>query len=255
MVKLAMAQMGETADLGRNLRRMAEMAREAAARRVAMAVFPECALTGYGPACHKSAADFDAEAVDAAVESLRELANETGVTLAAGAHLPREDGWTNSVLLITPRGKMPHRYDKAHLFGRDGEFYRPGRERPEVITTPAGKVGMQNCFDLRFPELFRVLALDGAEIIIVPSHVHGRETMWKGPVVDGHVRSRAAENGRFIVFVNTAGAIQNAPSMAADPKGCMVAVCAPKREELCVFDVDLGMVNDEFLRCRRTDLY
>lgn len=254
-LKLALAQMAESADLGRNLRRMERMAAEAARSGAAMVVFPECALTGYGPACHRSAGDFDAEAVLAAVAELRALARETGLTISAGAHLPSPQGWTNSVLLIHPAARAHARYDKVHLFGRDSEFYQPGRERPEVAKTPFARIGLQNCFDLRFPELFRALALKGAQIILVPSHIHGREDMWKAPVIEGHISSRAAENGRFVVFVNAAGAVQNAPSMAADPRGCIVGVCAPKREQLLLVDLDLSMVNDAFLRCRRPELY
>jgi predicted amidohydrolase len=254
-LKLAMAQMGESADLGRNLRRIGEMAREAASKGARLAVFPECALTGYGPACHRSAAEFDAEAVAAAVEELRGVAREARLTLVAGAHLPGEGGWTNSILLFTPGGRAPARYDKVHLYGRDAEFYRAGRKRPDVVRTPAGRLGMQNCFDIRFPELYRGLALRGAELLLTPAHIHGRADMWKGPVIEGHMRSRAAENGRFVVFVNTAGAAQNVPSMTADPRGCLAGACRPRREEVALVEIDLGLVNDAFLRCRREELY
>ena len=84
-VRLALAQMAESPDLGRNLRRMTALAEEAAGGGARLVLFPECALTGYGPACHRDPADFDAEAVAAAVAALRDVSRAAGVALVAGA--------------------------------------------------------------------------------------------------------------------------------------------------------------------------
>ena len=116
-------------------------------------------------------------------------------------------------------------------------------------------MGLQACFDIRFPEPFRALALAGAQMIVVPSHVHGKSDMWKNPVFEAHVRSRAAENGRFVVFVNAAGPEQNVPSMIADPRGELVAKCHKAARHLLVARLAVHRVSDDFLRCRRTDLY
>ena len=97
--------------------------------------------------------------------------------------------------------------------------------------------------------------LEGAGIIFVPSHIHGKAGMWKGPVIEGHVRSRAAENGRYVVFVNAAGPEQNVPSMIADPRGELIARCRRGVRQLLVARLDLRKVNDDFLLSRRTDLY
>ncbi len=253
-VRLALAQMAESPDLGRNLRRMTALAEEAAGGGARLVLFPECALTGYGPACHRDPADFDAEAVAAAVAALRDVSRAAGVALVAGAHLPAPGGWTNSALLISPR-RAPARYDKTHLYGQDSRYYRAGSRPSEPLRAAGLCLGMQICFDLRFPEPFRRLALQGVQAVAVPAHIAGRADMWKGPVIEAHVRSRAAENGRFVLFINAAGPDQNAPSMIADPRGCLLAACRPRREELLLAELDLDQVSDAFIACRRPDLY
>lgn len=254
-IVLAVAQARQTDHLGRNLREIAEFVEMARQARAQIVCFPECALTGYGPVHHESSAGFDPDAVQAAVTEVKEIARTAGVAVAVGTHLPLDGGWSNSVLLLDTRGRLVSRYDKAHLYGRDPEYYRGGRERPSVVKTAGVRVGMQICFDIRFPEPFRALSLDGAELTIVPSHIHGKAGMWKGPVMEAHVRTRAAENGRFVAFVNASGPEQNAPSMVANPRGELVGRCRKRARRLLVVRLDLGEVNNDFLMCRRTDLF
>ena len=75
---------------------------------------------------------FDPDAVEAAVQEVRDLARVAKVGIVLGAHLPFAGGWSNSALLIGPSGRVLGRYDKAHLYARDPEFYRAGRERPSA---------------------------------------------------------------------------------------------------------------------------
>ena len=252
---VGIAQVRQSADMRANLAQIAEfveMARRAGARIVC---FPECALTGYGPVHHASSAGLDPEAVEAAVTQVKKMARTARMAIVVGAHLPLEGGWSNSVLLIDSRSRLVTRYDKAHLYGRDAEFYRAGRARPSVAKVAGVRVGLQICFDIRFPEPFRTLSLEGAQLIFVPSHIHGKADMWKGPVIEAHVRSRAAENGRFVAFANAAGPDQNVPSMVADPRGELIGRCRRKARQLLVARIDLKKVNDEFLMCRRKDLF
>jgi len=254
-ITVGVAQMRETNDLGRNLREIGRFGETAARAGVDVLVFPECALTGYGPAYHESSSAFDVDAVAAAIEETRALARKERMALVLGAHLPLEGGWSNSALLIGPDGRIAARYDKAHLYGLDAEFYRAGRAPPPVAAVLGAAVGIEICFDLRFPEMSRRLALDGAQVIAIPSHIHGRKDMWKRPVIEAHVRSRAAENGRYVVFANAAGPYQNAPSMIADPRGEVPALARRGARELLLARLDLDRVQDDLVRCRRQDLF
>jgi len=251
---LGIAQMRESKHLGRNLREIAQFAETAATADVNLLCFPECALTGYGPAYHESSSGFDPDAVEAGMAEVRGIARALHMTIVIGTHLSLAGGWTNSALVVRSDGRIVSRYDKAHLYGLDVEFYRAGRERPAVVAVKGVRVGLQICFDIRFPEPFRLLSTEGAQVIFVPSHIHGPTEMWKGPVITSHVSSRAAENQRFVVFANAAGRHQNVPSMIADPRGEMIVRGRRGAQQLLVAELDLHQVSDDFLQSRRTDL-
>jgi deaminated glutathione amidase len=146
--------------------------------------------------------------------ALREIARETGVWLLIGSlavDISREPGipegerrLANRSYLIDATGALVARYDKIHMFDVDlagGESYResnafrPG-ERAVLAETPWGALGMTICYDLRFPQLYRVLARAGADFLAIPSSF----TVPTG-IAHWHVllRARAIENGCFVI--------------------------------------------------------
>ncbi len=254
-VILGIAQMRESSDIGRNLREIADFCVRARRTGAEILCFPECAVTGYGPWYHESPAAFDPDMVDAAIMEVRATARDMRLVLIAGAHVSVNGGWLNTAFVLGSNGRLLTRYDKAHLYHSDLEFYSAGTKRPEVASARGVRLGLQICFDVRFPEPFRLLSLAGAQVIAVPSHIHGKRDMWKGPVIEAHVRSRAAENGRYVVFVNAAGPEQNVASMVANPQGEVIARCRRASRQLLLAKLDLSKVNDDLLRSRRTDLY
>jgi len=252
---VALAQVRQTDDIGRNLRTIGRFIARAQHARADLVCFPETALTGYGPALHESSARWDCDAVEAAVAEIRELARDARVAVVLGTHLSLNGGWTNSTLLIRRDGRIVGRYDKAHLYKRDPEYYRAGRERARAFPLHGNRIGLQICFDIRFPQPFRALALAGAKLIVVPSYIHGAHGMWKNPVIAAHAASRAGENGRFVAFVNAAGRTQNVPSLVANPRGEIVAKCRRAAEQFLTVELDMTAPNDDVLMCRRSDLY
>jgi predicted amidohydrolase len=145
-------------------------------------------------------------AEDPVVAGLRQAAEALGVWLLIGSALVRrEDGKAaNRSVLVSPRGEITAAYDKLHMFdvdlptgetARESATYEPG---DQAVTATAGdlKLGMTVCYDLRFPALYRALALAGAEVMTIPSAftLPTGEAHW-----DVLMRARAIETGAFVL--------------------------------------------------------
>jgi nitrilase len=161
---------------------------------------------------------------------LSEMALRHKITLVGGTSLvPAEPGRVhNRCNVISPEGKLLAHYDKIHLFDvnvgaethRESALTKPGSS-PVTVETPCGKLGLSICYDLRFPELFTALALDGAQIIIMSAAF----TSSTGPAHwELLLRARAVETQCFILASNQWGKHQNGyktwgHSMIVDPWG------------------------------------
>jgi predicted amidohydrolase len=168
MVKVAAVQMQPALmDKGFNLDKITGFARQAADQGCQLAVFPECALTGY--ALTKDEAVSIAEPIPGpASEALSLLSTELGMAIMVGT-LEADDAnhLYNTAILVDPGG-LRACYRKTHLptLGVD-RYVTPGDALPAPTETAFGRAGMLICYDLRFPEPARVLALGGAQLILV----------------------------------------------------------------------------------------
>lgn len=190
--------------------------------------------------------------------SLSELAKKLGIFLLAGSYneLPAEGApdqrMHNTSLLLGPDGAVLGKYQKIHLFdvtvgeklvARESAHNQPG-SHAVTVPTPFGMVGMTVCYDVRFPELYRSLALAGARLFVVPSNFAERTGRDHWEVM---LRARAIENGAFVIAPATygnGGGSFNAygRSMIVDPWGTVVA-CAPDAEGVTIATLDLGRVD------------
>ncbi len=238
-VKVAVAQMdpklGENAV---NLARILALYREAAGQGARLVVFPECAVSGYGfatlEAGHAAAETIPGPATDALAAACR----ETGAYAVVGL-LEREDAERvyNSAALIGPEGVVGV-YRKAHLplLGVD-RFTTPGNSGFRVWDVAIGRVGIAICYDLRFPEATRVLALAGADIIALP-------TNWPDGSQNAPqfvTRTRALENRVFLLACNRCGEESGfwffGHSQIADPGGNVLAE-AGDGEAICYAEIE-----------------
>jgi predicted amidohydrolase len=126
---------------------------------------------------------------------------------------------TNSSVVFT-RGRRIHRYDKIHLFRpcKDHLYFHPGREAKTFVFRTAGgekvRAGVVICFDLRFPELVRLLALQGMQVLLVPARwPRKRDDAWRTLL-----KARAIENQIFVAGCNALGE-EGGPSYVFDPSG------------------------------------
>ncbi len=206
-----------------------------------VAVLPEMWTTGYSIGrLHEQAERMDGTVV----EELRSIAIVQNMYIVAGSMAMEKNGrFYNTSLIISPQGGMVGSYDKIHLFSLYNEQAMftagAGRMVAEVAGVPSG---VAICYDVRFPELGRALAQDGAKIVYIPAE-------W--PEVRGYawelaVKSFAMSNQVFVCAVNCVGTFKGKEfyghSMLVSPWGVPV-VQGGTAEEILYVDVDIAEVD------------
>lgn len=206
-----------------------------------------------------------AESLDGpGVSWARTTARELGVDLIAGSiveHLPGSERFANTSLHIDPQGDVRALYRKIHMFdveveGRvycESELEQAGEEIVLSATADGLELGLTICYDLRFPELYRILAVRGARLISVPAAFTLATTRdhWE-PLL----RSRAIENQAFMVAANQvgphpAGQHSGGRSMIVDPWGIVLAQAADGE---CHIAAELDLARQREIRRRLPSL-
>ncbi|MBI5789776.1 MAG: carbon-nitrogen family hydrolase [Candidatus Schekmanbacteria bacterium] len=193
--------------------------------------------------------------------AIAEKARALGVFILSGTMAEKSpSGIYNTAHLFNDKGNIIGQYRKAHLFPliQEPEHFSPGQDI-SVFNTELARIGILICYDLRFPESARKLALNRAEIIFVPAQFpHPRIEHWKTLL-----RARAIENQLFIAGVNRVGQDPAnkffGASCLINPWGEVMAELTDK-EDLMVVDIDLDRIYEirKQLPClenRRVDLY
>jgi predicted amidohydrolase len=220
------------------------MLSELAARDCRLAVLPEMWSCSFPYPVLRDMAD----KTPAIVDRMRNIAIDKGIVIAGS--LPEAQGETifNTSYLIDSTGEIAGKYRKAHLFSLYNEQRHFGAGRSaEVFSTSIGKIGLMICYDLRFPELARKLAVEGAEIICVSA-------LWPRVRIDHWsllLRSRAVENQLFVIGCNGCGAEEKitwgGASAIISPMGTVLAEAGP--DEQCI----AGVLNErEISEFRKT---
>ena len=252
-MRVAAVQLNSTADQAANLAVADRLTRAAAADGAGLIVLPE-KWTAMGSEQELRAA---AEPLDGpAIGWARELARELRVDLVAGSILelvPGQEKLANTSVHVDPRGEIRAVYRKIHMFDvevgghtyRESALEQAGEEIVLSRTAGGEELGLSICYDLRFPELYRILAVLGARIIAVPAAFTLQTTRDHWETL---VRARAIENQAFVIAANQVGShpadrseiVQQSGgrSMIVDPWGVVLAQ-APDSEGHIVADLDL----------------
>lgn len=245
-MRVAAVQLNSNADKDRNLSTAERLVRAAAADGAELVALPEkWNLLAGGKELREGAEPLDGPSLSAA----RGWARELGIHLLAGSISERTAGKAfNTSVLIGPGGEDLATYRKIHMFDveaggvsyRESEHEQPGTE---LVTAPLGEliVGMTVCYDLRFPELYRILALRDATLVTVPSAFTAATGRDHWEVL---LRARAIEDQVFVLAPNQVG---TAPphydsfghSAIVDPWGKVLAI-APGEECFVAADLDLA---------------
>ena len=247
-MRVAAVQLNSTADPAANLASADRLTRAAAADGARLIVLPEKWTAIGSDEQQRSAAQTLA---GPAVEWARAIARELGVDLVAGSILelvPGQDKLANTSVHVDPQGELRATYRKLHMFDvevggrtyRESDIEAPGEEIVLSETADGVPLGLSICYDLRFPELYRILAVRGALAIVVPAAFTLATTRDHWETL---LRARAIENQAFLIAANQVGAHpgghrSGGRSMIVDPWGLVLAQ-APDRECYVIAELDL----------------
>jgi len=247
LLRVACVQLNAGPEKADNLEKAEKLVARAAATGADVVVLPEKWNAIGGPDVFRA----NAEPVEGgeSFQALSSWARQHGVTLVGGSVTERREGrekLSNTCPVYDPQGELVGLYRKIHMFDvevggqvyRESETEEPGDE-PVVCDAEGWRVGLTVCYDVRFPELYRIEALDGAELITVPAAF----TLFTGK---DHwellVRARAVENQLYVAAANQWG--QTSPgkasygrSMIVDPWGIVLAV-APDEDTVVSAEID-----------------
>jgi deaminated glutathione amidase len=172
------------------------------------------------------------------VRAVRRLTQGTSLTVIAVIHVPALDGRVKNTGIVVRNGELVATYEKLHLYdafnAKESRNVIPGDDIPEMIDVDGWKLGLMTCYDVRFPEAARRLALDGADLLVIPA-------AWvKGPLKEHHwsvsVTARALENTVYVAAVGECGPKNIGRSMVVDPLGVQIAE-AGEEEKLLIVDL------------------
>jgi predicted amidohydrolase len=231
---IAVAQFAPTANVDENIATITALATTAVGRGARLIVFPE--YSSY------FTRELDQRFVDAAqsldgdfVSAIRDLARSLAAYLVVGLVESLTEGpdkanrFSNTLFAVSPGGDILATYRKLHLYDAFGAtesaWVRPGEiETPETFAFDGFTVGLQTCYDLRFPEVTRRLVDAGADLVVVPSE-------WvRGPLKEHHWRSlitaRALENTIYVAAADHTPPVGVGNSMVVDPMGVEIATVA-----------------------------
>ena len=264
--QLALIQMDSRDDKAANLAAAKELTARAADRGAKLIVLPET-MNFIGRGYSRQAEEIPGGET---CEMFRALAREHRVWIETGS-IPEkaEDGRPrNTAMLIAPDGRLVCTYSKMHMFDVDitngPSYHESAHNAPgdEIVLadTELGMLGFAVCYDLRFPELFRLMAMHGAQVIIVPTSftMNTGKDHWE-PLM----RARAIENGVYMAGPSQIGQKtgMNAygKSLAVDPWGNVIAK-ASDRPGITLVDIDLDFIQQvreqvPSLARRREDVY
>ncbi len=231
-----------------NFAKMERYARQAAAQGAQVVITPEGFLEGYvgnekhSPGLTRERYLAVGEAIDGPLmKRAAGLARELKIYLAVGFAERRRDEMFNSVAIFSPDGVVASLYSKSHT-ADDEPFNTKGTGFP-VVSTPFGRWGTLICYDRQMPETARVLAVKGAQLILVPA--------WGGygEMNDMMMRVRAYENGVWLAFVHPRRCL------IIDPQGRIAAANSGEHDQIVTARIDPSAARKGPLQRRRPELY
>ncbi|WP_265259477.1 deaminated glutathione amidase [Verminephrobacter aporrectodeae] len=227
MMKVALGQFAVDREWQRNADTCLDLMAQAGRQGADLLVLPEGVLARDitdPDLVRKSAQPLDGPFVTQLLQASRGAQS----TVMMCVHVPAANDKVFNLLIAIRDGKLLAQYRKLHLYDafsvQESGSVAPGDEVPPLVDVAGLKIGLMTCYDLRFPELARRLALDGAEVLVLPA-------AWvKGPRKEAHwevlLTARALENTCYAVATGECGERNIGHSMVVDPLGVVIARAA-----------------------------
>jgi predicted amidohydrolase len=245
-LNLALLQLDfEFSEVEKNIQKSIDYINRAVSKGANFICLPEGFNTGYDSDRYPEMLNMGEGMEGRTITSLQNIAIEKSVYILLPITLEVMNGiYENSAIIIDNKGVVLGNYSKTHLVGKEQLYYNRGANYP-VFKTEFGNIGVAICYDICFPETARLLAIEGAEIILVPSAWRkGYKRWW-----DINLACRAIDNTVYVAAVNRVGETQNSSflgtSKVVNPKGEIVVECTENDEEVCLCEIDLNTLVEE----------
>jgi omega-amidase len=255
---ISLAQMHiEFGQVRKNFDRVRKMTGAAARAGSQVILLPELWSSGYDLSRSNELAGQNQELLP----EIAQLASDCSITIAGSLLIGRDEKVFNTFLFFSPGQSEPVVYEKAHLFRLmdEGQYLAPGSSL-RTLDAPWGRTGLAICYDLRFPEMFRSYAINGASLVFISAEWPLRRIRhWQVLL-----RARAVENQCFVAAVNsvkeTGGTVFGGRSAVISPWGEAIVECGSGAAGLVTAVLDLSEVDAArqaipVLQDRRPDLY
>ena len=216
-----------------------------------LVVLPELCNSGYNFASHEQAWETSEAIQDSIfIEFLEATCRKLNLHIVSGFNERDEGVLYNSAVLVGPGGYLGT-YRKLHLFMNEKDHFKPGDAGLRVYDIGSCRIGMLVCFDWVFPEVWRILALEGADIICHPS------SLVLPGLAQKAVPIHALTNGVYTITANRIGTEESLTftglSTIASPRGDILIQASQTGEEVGIRDVDLGLAREKMIT-ERNDL-
>jgi predicted amidohydrolase len=266
--RIALIQQRATPDKAENFARGLAALETAASRGAQLVCFAELAFEPFYPCCRPTGdvARLAEPIPGPTTDTLAAAARRMGIVVVANLYERAGDRCYDSSPVFDADGRLLGRTRMVHITDYEGfheqQYYAPGDTGAPVYETRAGRIGVAICYDRHFPEYMRALALNGADLVVIPQA--GTIGEWPEGLYEAEVRVAAFQNGYFVALCNRVG--NDGPlefageSFVCGPDGTVLDRAARGSEEILITDLDLSATSGSharrlFLRDRRPELY
>jgi predicted amidohydrolase len=263
-MKVAVVQFKASTNKETNLKKIIQYISNAAKNKAELVAFPEFMMLYTNSKQTPQQLAILAETIKGNfVQSIAKAAKENHIQVVGSFYekSAKKDRVYDTSFVVSKSGKIISTYRKIHLYDafgfRESDKMLPGSNISKPVKTSVGKIGMMICYDLRFPEISRSLASSGSEILVIPS-------AWvKGEMKEEHWltinKTRAIENGCYVISPDQVGNIYCGRSVVVDPYG-KILLDMKKKQGIGFVNIDLKRIKQirkilPLLKNRRTDIY